>query len=350
VFGEAGFGTLVPVFMGDTEIGLLALYARMEYPHVETVQRQLTAVSSQVGIAIDNYLLLKKLRDSGRYLEGIVNESPDPIVTISAAGVIVSFNKSASRLLKYSAEDMLGKGLSSLFPPGRQIDLNDPKSHVREFVCKDGTLVPLSISASRLPGEEGLPGYVIMLKDLSSIEGFKVVPITETASDTDQLYHFEKGFIYLFDRSRDTHYLEVFADQVKHNVQGLCVTRHNPKKIRQQYGLEKTPFVWLTGSDQSTDEQCIKPENMTALNATINKFLAEAKDGVVLLDGAEYLVARNSFESFLKLIHILNDHVMASNSILMICVDPEAVDKQHYHLLTTEVKQFSDRAGGELAE
>ncbi|WP_424357160.1 PAS domain S-box protein [Methanocella sp. MCL-LM] len=344
LFGIPGYGGIVPLFAGDSMMGLMALYDRSEN-RFEGMQRELLAIASQAGIAVENFRLFKKVQDTGRYLSGIVNESPDPIVTTDAHGIIVSFNKSASRLLKYPAEDVIGKRISSILPEGRPIDLDDRKSYVREFLCKDGTIVTLNVSASKLPGEGDLPGYVITLKDLSSIAGFKVVPITEKAAETDQLYYFEKGFIYLFDRSKHEDYLGAFADLVKHNIQGLCITRHNPKKIRQQYGLEKTPFVWLTGSDQSLDEQCIKPENLTALNATVNKFLAEAKDGVVLLDGAEYLIARNSFESFLKLLHVINDHVMLSNSILQLSLDPAAIDERQYHQLTTEVRKFSERGG-----
>ena len=341
LFGRAGYGGIVPLFAGDRLVGLMALYKCSENT-LEEREREMVAIASQAGIAVENYRLFKKVQDTGRYLAGIVDESPDPIVTTDAHGIIVSFNKSASRLLKYPAEDVIGNRLSSLLPEGRHIDLDDRKSYVREFLCKDGTVVTLNVSTSRLPGQGDLPGYVITLKDLSSIAGFKVVPITEKAAETDQLYYFEKGFIYLFDRRGAVDYLEVFADLVKHNLQGLCITRQYPKKIRQQYGLEKTPFVWLTGSDQSSDEQCIKPENLTALNATINKFLAEAKDGVVLLDAAEYLIARNSFESFLKLIHVINDHVMQSNSILQLSVDPAAIDERHYHQLITEVRKFSE--------
>jgi PAS domain S-box-containing protein len=349
LFGEEGFGGIVPLFVGENTIGLIVLYSKAGYNH-NAMERELTAIGSQAGIAVQNYRLFKKVQDASRYLTDIVNESPDPIVTINAIGVIDSFNKSASTLLKYPVEDVIGKSLSYLLPAGRQIDLNNRKSYVHEFLRKDGTVVTLNVSTSRLPREGDVPGYVITLKDLSSITGFKVVPITETASETDQIYHFEKGYIYLFDRGETDKHLEVFADLVKHNIQGLCITRHNPNKIREKFGLEKTPFVWLTGTDMSTNEQCIKPENLTALNATINKFLAEAKDGVVLLDGAEYLIARNSYESFLKLVHILNDHVMQSNSILQLCIDPAAIDKQQFHQLITEVREFSERGGHTPAE
>ena len=110
---------------------------------------------------------------------------------------------------------------------------------------------------------------MITLKDLSEITGLRVAPVTETAVGTRSAWHFEPGLIYLVDKRKRQDYMEVFADQVKHNIQGLCVTRQNPKKLREQYGLEKTPIIWLNSGDVP-GESVIKPDNISGLAATIH--------------------------------------------------------------------------------
>jgi hypothetical protein len=170
----------------------------------------------------------------------------------------------------------------------------------------------------------------------------KIVPISESLSETDQVYHFEKGQIYLYDKKEGEGHMDIFADQVKHNIQGLCVTRKFPGKIREKYGLEKTPIIWLTGSESVPGENCIKPDNLTGLTATLNKFLAEANDGLIMLDGIEYLIARNSYESVLKFIHYLNDRIMTSKSRVMVCIDPLTLDQKHYHLMKSEMSTFEE--------
>ena len=126
----------------------------------------------------------------------------------------------------------------------------------------------------------------------------------------------------MFDRRDEQNYLDIFADQVRHNVQGLCVTRQSPVKIRQRLGLEKTPMIWLVASDGVTGENCIKPDNLSGLGVTLSKFLNEADNGFILIDGLEYLIARNSFETVLKFVHFLNDKTMISKCSILIVLDP----------------------------
>jgi two-component system cell cycle response regulator len=212
----------------------------------------------------------------------------------------------------------------------------ESKSYVREFKCKDGSLITLNISTSRLYRDGVRSGFVITLKDLSEITGLRVAPVTENAVGTRAACHFEPGLIYLADKRKRQDYMEVFADQVKHNIQGLCITRQNPKKIRELYGLEKTPIIWLNSGDVP-GESVIKPDNISGLAATIHKFRADAKDGLILLDGMEYLMMRSSYETLLKFVHYLNDRVMQSNSRAIFCIDAQTIDERQLHILMSEM-------------
>jgi hypothetical protein len=134
--------------------------------------------------------------------------------------------------------------------------------------------------------------------------------------------------------------MEVFADQVKHNIQGLCITRQNPTKIREKYGLEKTPIVWLTGGDDPRGEITMKPDNLTGLGATLGKFITGTESGLVLIDGLEYLMTRNGFEAVLKMVQFLNDKIMQSDCVVLLCMDPLTLDDRQHNILKTETQEF----------
>jgi PAS domain S-box-containing protein len=333
---------IVPLLMKGFAIGLMAFCSNVT-PTRGGELPDLLSIGSQLGIAIDNHTLMRTLRATSNYMAEIINESPDAIITADAQGNIISSNKRVARLLQYDMIELAGMNVKQLLPPDAAgLVLAGDKSYVRDFLRKDGTIITLNISTSHFDSGDVPGGFIIALKDLSEIAGFKIVPIAETAVEGARKYHFEKGFLYLLDKTKGSDCMEIFADQVKHNIQGLCVTRQNPKKIREKYGLEKTPIVWLNGSDLPTGEQCIKPDNLTGLGATVYKFLSEANDGIVLLDGAEYLVARNSFESVLKFLHLLNDRVMVSNSGVLLCMDPLSLEMRQFHLLKTELREFEE--------
>jgi PAS domain S-box-containing protein len=333
---------IVPILLKGFAIGLMA-FGSEAAPAGHREMPDLLSIGSQLGIAIDNHTLMRTLRAASNYMAEIINESPDAIITADAQGNIISSNKRVARLLQYDMAALSSMNVRQLLPPGAAgLVLEGDRSYVRDFMRRDGTVVTLNISTSRFESGDVQGGFIIALKDLSEIAGLKIVPIAENAVEGIQRYHFEKGSIYLLDKTRGGDGIDIFADQVKHNIQGLCVTRQNPKKIRELYGLEKTPIVWLNGSDLPNGESCIKPDNLTGLGATVYKFLSEADDGVVLLDGVEYLVARNSFESVLKFLHLLNDRVMVSHCSVLLCLDPLSLETRQFHLLKTELREFEE--------
>lgn len=327
---------MIRIMVKGRIIGIMALYAGDRSLN-ESILPVLRGIGSQLGIAIENHRLFRKLHDTSRYLSDVINGSPDAMLTISADGRILSFNKSASKALKYLPEEIVGKHISSLLPYGESIDLIGSKSHVREFIAKDGETIRLNISTSQLYKDDPKSEYIVTLKNLSEIVGLGIVPLMENAVDTDQKYYFEPGYIYMVDKQATSHHMEIFADQVKHNIQGLCVTRQSPNKIREKYGLEKTPIIWLNGNDNVPGENCMKPDNLASLTATLHKFISEAENGLILLDGMEYLMMRNSYESLLKFVHYLNDKVMISRSRVLFCIDPLTLDERQYRLLLSEM-------------
>jgi archaellum biogenesis ATPase FlaH len=70
----------------------------------------------------------------------------------------------------------------------------------------------------------------------------------------------------------------------------------------------------------------------------IDHFLEVSPGSVVLLDGVEYMVAHNDFPSILTLLHDLNEKVSVTNSILLIPVDPKALEEREFTLLRRDLK------------
>ena len=275
-------------------------------------------------------------------LAEIFNESPDAIITMDQHCNILSVNKRTAALFKYDLAEFEHMNLKSLLPDDEEIILAGKRSFIHDFQRKDNTRISLNITISRFAYREALDGYIITLKDLSEITGFNIVPITETASDKSQEYHLEKGMIHFFDKGKGNNHLDVFSDQVRHNVPGLCITRQNPGRIRAIYGLTKTPIVWLNGSDTTTGETCIKPDNLTGLSSIIYKFMTEAKNGFIIMDGIEYLITRNSFESVLKFINTINDRVMTLNGQILLCIDSGVLDLRQYRAIISEMHEFEE--------
>ncbi|VVB54431.1 Uncharacterised protein [uncultured archaeon] len=133
--------------------------------------------------------------------------------------------------------------------------------------------------------------------------------------------------------------LLVFVDLVTHGVPGLGITRFHPKKIREKYGLRRTPFFWLS-KIRSHDEAVIDPSDLVEVSHTVREFLSKTEgQSVVLLDGVEYLVVQNGFETVLKFIESVDEMIEEFGGRLLIPIDSEAFSKEQYHMLCREMSE-----------
>lgn len=336
------FDIIVPVLVKNSAIGIMAFYSERYDPGGSESRTELLSISAGLGVAINNHMLIRQLKDTSENALTVIEESPDSIITTDENGRIMSSNKSATRLLGYTSAELLGKNIAGMLHGDEELKLDQRKSIVREFVRKDENIAKVTVSTARFTSTGTMGGHIITLKDLAEITGLEIKPVSETADESEQKYYFDAGYIYTIDRLGDIEFMDVFADQVRHNIKGLCITRQNPKKIRDKYGLEKTPIVWLTGNENAPGEICIKPDNLPALSSTISRFVGEVNDGLVLLDGIEYLATRTNYETILKFIQFLNDKIMMSNCRVLCCINPRAFDDRQYHLLRGEMHEFGE--------
>jgi PAS domain S-box-containing protein len=142
----------------------------------------------------------------------------------------------------------------------------------------------------------------------------------------------ERGRIYITNNNASLAY-ETFSKFVLAGSEGLCVTREHPSKIRKRLGLEKTPIVWLTG-EASPNEHTIG--SLQDLSITLGDFLQKAEHPILLLDGFEYLITNNTFESFLKFLQIIRDRVQSHNAIVLAPLMEKAFESRTLGLIERE--------------
>jgi len=98
-------------------------------------------------------------------LASIVDSSDDAIKAKTPDGIITSWNRGAERIYGYSAEEVIGKPIFMLVPPGRPDDMQGILARVRngervehyETVRqrKNGQLIDISLTVSPIYDTEG---------------------------------------------------------------------------------------------------------------------------------------------------------------------------------------------------
>ena len=118
----------------------------------------------------------EQLRETRHYLERLIEGSTDAIISTNEEGNVVLFNKGAEILLGYERDEVIGQRVTLVYESEerakevlRQMRQNGgtPAGLETAFRTKDGTLIPVLISASILFDAEGREiGTVGFSKDL----------------------------------------------------------------------------------------------------------------------------------------------------------------------------------------
>lgn len=116
--------------------------------------------------------------DPSRWLAAIVDSSEDAILSKDLNGIITSWNAGAQRLFGYTADEVIGRSVTLLLPPGQEDEETGLLEKIRrgerivqyETVRqrKDGTLVEVSLTASPVKDAAGrVLGVSNITRDIS---------------------------------------------------------------------------------------------------------------------------------------------------------------------------------------
>lgn len=144
------------------------------------------------------------------------------------------------------------------------------------------------------------------------------------------------GRSYLVEEDKPVNVFRLLAKGIEEEGTGLVITRTNPKRVRERYGLRDERILWLTDRESTSEETM--PPVLERLIYTIEEYMRIGNKGAVMLDGMEYLISNNSFEAVLRFLRRLVDHVSESHFILLISISPKTVKEQELKILEREME------------
>jgi PAS domain S-box-containing protein len=143
----------------------------VESPTEETLSPPEQLTSSEV--------MVPQTLEVDPFLAAIVASSADAIIGMTLSGEIVAWNAAAERLYGYSAAEMVGRDIATLFPRDRAEELPQILHRIRhgetvqelltERVKKDGTLIAVSVTVSPVLALDGsVVGAATSARDMTA--------------------------------------------------------------------------------------------------------------------------------------------------------------------------------------
>ena len=121
---------------------------------------------------------------------------------------------------------------------------------------------------------------------------------------------------------------------------GMAVIRTNPSRVEREHKIKHLADIyWLTDRD-SKKNKTIQPA-LEKLMWEMGGFLEDNENGVVLLDGLDYLASSNSFDSVTKFLRRMVDTVAETDAVLIVSLSPDTLDKQQVKILEREMDVLS---------
>ena len=132
-------------------------------------------VLEYLGMAVKNSQLYGDIKETKSYLENLINDAGDAIITVDAGNLITSWNASAERIFQYPRDAVLGQNIATIFPCDDYLRLRcdvleeGQVRHIESQLAQtDGTLVECSLTLSPLHGgRDEIVGFSIIIRDIT---------------------------------------------------------------------------------------------------------------------------------------------------------------------------------------
>lgn len=132
----------------------------------------------ELAALADLAIARNRLLDDQRRVAAVVESSDDAIIAKDLEGTITSWNRGAERLYGYRPEEVVGRPISVLIPPGYEDDINKIMGSVRRGESmrhyetkrrkKSGDIIDVSLTASPVTDVRGdLAGVSVIARDVT---------------------------------------------------------------------------------------------------------------------------------------------------------------------------------------
>jgi PAS domain S-box-containing protein len=168
----------VPIMSKNRFLGMMMVGSFKFHRFSELEIDLLMAFGSQIGTALQNAQLYDEVNKGKRFIENLVENAGDVIVSTDMADRILTWNRGAELIMGYSKDELIGEHLSILLPPERVHELEEMRAKVQisgalrdievRSKRKDGVMIYLSLSVSPIRDLQGtIVGFLRVAKDIT---------------------------------------------------------------------------------------------------------------------------------------------------------------------------------------
>lgn len=167
-----------PVISKKRVLGIIVVGSRKRHKFVKREIDLLKAFGAQLGMALENAQLFDELNRGKAYIENLVENAGDAIVSTDLEDRILTWNRGAEVIFGYIKPEAVGNTLAALLLPGRSKELDEIRNKVvatgviRNLEVqrrrKDGTIIDVALAVSPIKdNDDKVIGFLHLAKDIT---------------------------------------------------------------------------------------------------------------------------------------------------------------------------------------
>src|SRR4030095_7232677 len=168
----------VPVISKTRVIGMLVVGSRKRHRFSKQEINLLTAFGSQLGMALENAQFFDQLNRDKAYIENLVENAGDAVISTSIDDRILTWNRAAEIIFGYSKKEAIGQSLAILLPLEQAKDLEEIRNKIRQSDVlrnldvrrkrKDGVIIEVALAVSPIKdGTGSMTRFLHLAKDIT---------------------------------------------------------------------------------------------------------------------------------------------------------------------------------------
>jgi PAS domain S-box-containing protein len=169
---------MVPIVSKQRAMGFIAVGSKKLHKFTKREVRLLVAFSSQLGSALENAQLYDEVNKEKAYIENLVDNAGDAIISTDVEDRILTWNHGAEVIFGYSREETVGQSLTILLPAQRTEELEEIRDKVRltgvirnlevRRIRKDGIIIEASLAVSPIRDkDDNVIGFLHLARDVT---------------------------------------------------------------------------------------------------------------------------------------------------------------------------------------
>jgi PAS domain S-box-containing protein len=165
-----------PIVLQGQTIGAVEFVRGPQYGPIAAFERELIQmVLDYLGMAVKNSRLYGEIKTTKQYLEHLINDAGDAIVTVDTTDTVTSWNASAARIFQYRPAEILWQPIWTLVPREQYMAWRDEvlqhgvvKHLETRLYQQNGAPVEVSLTVSPLRGVyDEMVGFSAIIRDVT---------------------------------------------------------------------------------------------------------------------------------------------------------------------------------------